>query len=93
VRALPFLETEDDYWSLGVGVELLPAATPYRMSARGEMRDGTALASRLFTLAGDVAVNRSLALLSRQELMRTERDTPLGTDVSRPRADTASSSR
>jgi len=52
VRALPFLETEDDYWSLGVGVELLPAAAPYRMSARGEMRDGTALASRLFTLPG-----------------------------------------
>ncbi len=83
VRALPFLETEDDYWSLGVGVELLPAAAPYRMSARGEMRDGTALSSRLVTVAGDVAVNRSLALLSRQELMRTEHNTQLGTDVSR----------
>jgi len=82
-RALPFLETEDDYWALGVGVELLPHSAPYRMSARGELRDGTALSSRLFTVAGDVAFNRSLALLSRQELMRTEHATELSLDVSR----------
>lgn len=83
VRALPFLQAEDDYWSLGLGVELLPADAPYRMSARGEYRDGVALSSRLFTVAGDVAFNRSLALLSRQELMRTQRVAPAGIEESR----------
>ncbi len=83
VRALPFLQAEDDYWSLGLGVELLPASAPYRMSARGEYRDGMALSSRLVSVTGDVAFNRSLALLSRQELMRTERTEPGGAAVSR----------
>lgn len=73
VRALPFLRTEEDYWSLGFGLEWLPPDAPYRMSARSEYRDGDALSSRLVTLAGDVSFNRSLALLSRQEFLRTER--------------------
>ena len=72
VRALPFLQNEEDYWSAGLGVELLPADEPYRASARGEFRDGDFRSTRLFTLAGDISLNRSLALLSRSEYLRSE---------------------
>jgi hypothetical protein len=54
VRALPFVQPEDDYWSFGAGMELLPAHAPYRMSARGEYKDGLLQSSRLATVAGDV---------------------------------------
>lgn len=72
VRALPFLQEEEDYWSVGLGVELLPAGSPYRLSARGELRDGDIRSSRLVTVAGDVSLSRSVALLSRHELLATE---------------------
>ncbi len=71
VRALPFLQAEEDYWSLGMGAEFLQPKSPYRLSARGEYRDGTIRSSRLLTVAGDISLNRSLAVLSRQELIRT----------------------
>ncbi|MEE9243143.1 MAG: hypothetical protein V3U55_03695, partial [Mycobacterium sp.] len=83
VRALPFLQAEEDYWSAGLGVELLPPEAPYRLSARGEYRDGDIRSTRLVTLAGDVSINRSLALLSRQELLRTEQRMAGGTGLSR----------
>ncbi len=67
VRALPFLQTEDNYWSAGLGFELLPKQGPYRMSARGEVRDGALQSTRLVTVAGDVSLDRSLALLTRQQ--------------------------
>ena len=67
VRALPFLQTEDNYWSAGAGLELLPKHGPYRLSARGEYKDGALQSSRLVTVAGDVAFDASLALLSRQQ--------------------------
>jgi uncharacterized repeat protein (TIGR01451 family) len=67
VRALPFLQTEDDYWSAGAGLELVPKGAPYRVTARGEYRDGTLQSTRLATVAGDVAFASSLALLTRQE--------------------------
>ena len=67
VRALPFLQNEGDYWSAGAGVELLPHAAAYRLTARGEYKDGSLQSTRLATVAGDVAFARSLALLTRQE--------------------------
>src|SRR6266540_1050599 len=67
VRALPFLQTEADYWSAGAGLELLPKGAPYRLTARGEYKDGTLQSTRLATVAGDVAFASSLALLTRQE--------------------------
>ncbi len=67
VRALPFLQTEADYWSVGAGLELLPKGAPYRLTARGEYKDGTLQSTRLATVAGDVAFASSLALLTRQE--------------------------
>src|SRR6266542_1223280 len=73
VRALPFMQAEDDYWSLAAGAELLPTHAPYRLSARGEYKDGTLQSSRLVALAGDVAFDASLALLSRQEFMQNAR--------------------
>jgi hypothetical protein len=73
VLALPFAGQEEDYWSTGLGVELLPQDAPYRLSARGELRNGSTNSNRLFSVAGDVTFNRSLALLSRQELVWTER--------------------
>ena len=67
VRALPFLQTEADYWSVGAGLELLPKRAPYRLTARGEYKDGTLQSTRLATVAGDVAFASSFALLTRQE--------------------------
>ncbi|MGH9262043.1 MAG: hypothetical protein ACRD08_19465, partial [Acidimicrobiales bacterium] len=72
VRALPFVQAEEDYWSAGAGVEYLPNA-PYRLAGRAEFKDGALGTSGLVTLAGDAALDASLALLSRQELFRSER--------------------
>ncbi|NNG15954.1 MAG: hypothetical protein HKM89_05675, partial [Gemmatimonadales bacterium] len=72
VRSLPFLQPEEDYWSIGLGAEFLPANAPYRASARGEYRDGDFRSTRLFTLAGDVSLNKSLAILSRQEFVESD---------------------
>jgi uncharacterized repeat protein (TIGR01451 family) len=83
VRALPFLQAEDDYWAVGGGVELLPTNAPYRLTGRGEYRDGTQLSTRLVTVAGDLSLNHSLALLSRQELLRTTQTLATGTLDSR----------
>ncbi|MEE8116694.1 MAG: hypothetical protein V3T28_06270, partial [Gemmatimonadales bacterium] len=82
-RALPYLQTEEDYWSAGIGVELLPPDAPYRLSARGEYRDGTVLSTQLATMAGDVSINRSLAILSRQEFQRTMQQRATGPALSR----------
>ncbi len=70
VRALPFLQNEEDYWSMGLGAEFFRPGAPYRLSARAEYRDGDIRSTRLMTAAGDVSIRRSLALLSRQELLR-----------------------
>jgi uncharacterized repeat protein (TIGR01451 family) len=67
VRALPFLQPEDNYWSFGAGMELLPAHAPYRLSARGEYKDGALQSTRLVSVAGDIAFDASLALLTRQQ--------------------------
>jgi uncharacterized repeat protein (TIGR01451 family) len=83
VRALPFLQDEEDYWSVGGGVELLPTGAPYRLTGRAEYRDGSRLSTRLVTVAGDVSLNRSLAILSRQELLRTTQALATGTQSSR----------
>jgi uncharacterized repeat protein (TIGR01451 family) len=82
VRALPFAQPEEDYWSAGLGLELLPPDAPYRASARGEYRDGDFFSSGLVTIAGDVSINRSLAILSRSEYRRTERTAAIGSPVS-----------
>ena len=82
VRALPFAQPEEDYWAAGLGVELLPPNAPYRLSARGEYRDGEFMTSRLATLAGDVSVGRSLAILSRSEYLWNENSAALGRPTS-----------
>jgi hypothetical protein len=82
VRALPFLQAEEDYWSFGLGAELLPQDKPYRASARGEYRDGDFRSTRLFTLTGDVSVNKSLAVLSRNEYLWSEQALADGNGIS-----------
>ncbi len=72
VLAMPFSGPEEDYWSTGLGVEHLPTDSPYRLSAKGEMRDGSNHSNRFLTVAGDFSLNASLAFLSRQELFWTE---------------------
>jgi hypothetical protein len=76
VRALPFLQNEEDYTAFGAGAELLPSAAPYRLSARGEYRDGTLRSVRLLTAAGDVSLARSLALIERTDFSRTMQNEP-----------------
>ena len=75
VRALPFLQVEEDYWSVGLGSEFVRPGSPLRMSARGEMRNGDIRSTRLLTVAGDASISRSLAVLSRQEILGTEQST------------------
>ncbi len=83
VRALPFLQTEGDYWSAAAGLELLPKAAPYRLSARAEYKDGTLQSTRLANLAGDIAFGASLAVLSRQEFsQRAQLGAPLSRRLS-----------
>jgi len=82
VRSLPFAQPEEDYWAAGLGVELLPPNAPYRLSARGEYRDGEFTSSRLVTLAGDVSIGRSLAILSRSEYLWNQNSAALGSPIS-----------
>ncbi len=72
VRALPFLQAEEDYWSAGLGVDLTKQNAPYRLSGRVEYRDGALRSTQLATLTGDMSFRRSLALLSRHEAMRND---------------------
>ncbi len=86
VRALPFLQAEEDYWSAAVGLELLPPDRPYRFSARSELREGDFRSTRIASLGGEVAFDRSLALLSRQEFVQTEQPRSSGPEFSRRRS-------
>jgi len=70
VRALPFVQVEDDYWSFGAGAELLPLSKPYRASARAELREGELRSTRLLSAAGSLSFSPGLALLSRQEFVQ-----------------------
>jgi uncharacterized repeat protein (TIGR01451 family) len=76
VRALPFLQNEEDYTALGLGTEFLPSQKPYRLSARGEYRDGTLRSVRMLDAAGDVSFARSLALLQRTGYTQTTQSQP-----------------
>ena len=67
IRALPFTQAEENYWSAGLGAEYLPAQAPYRLSLRSEVRNGTERSSRLFTLAGAADLTKSFAVITRQE--------------------------
>jgi hypothetical protein len=73
VRAAPFIQAEEDYWAAGLGVELLPEQAPYRLTARGEYKNGLLQSNRLVTLAGDVTFNASISVLSRQEFSEIAR--------------------
>jgi hypothetical protein len=70
VRALPFVQDEEDYWSVAIGSELLPKAKPYRLSARAELREGEQRSTRLLSAAGAFSFTPALALLSRQEFLQ-----------------------
>jgi uncharacterized repeat protein (TIGR01451 family) len=76
VRALPFLQNEEDYTAFGLGAELLPSQKPYRLSAKGEYRDGTLRSVRMLDAAGDISFARSLALLERTGYMQTLQSQP-----------------
>jgi uncharacterized repeat protein (TIGR01451 family)/fimbrial isopeptide formation D2 family protein len=79
VRALPFLQNEEDYTAFGVGAELLPSLKPYRLSARGEYRDGTLRSVRLLDASGDMSFARSLALLQKTQYTQTSQSDALST--------------
>jgi hypothetical protein len=83
VRALPFVQVEDDYWSFGAGAELLPLSKPYRASARAELREGELRSTRLFSAAGSLSFSEGLALLSRQEFVQDRMELSTGLRESR----------
>jgi hypothetical protein len=72
LRALPFTQVEEDYWSAGLGAEFLPERAPYRFSLRSEIRDGDERSSRLLTAAGEASLSPAFALLSRQEFQSSD---------------------
>jgi uncharacterized repeat protein (TIGR01451 family) len=86
VLASPFEQPEEDYTSLAVGTEYVPETKPYRVSARAESRDGTQSSTRLATLAGDISLNASLGLLSRQDFVERDMQGSLTTLYTRERA-------
>jgi hypothetical protein len=67
IRALPFTQVEENYWSAGFGAEYLPAQARSRWSLRTEIRDGAERSSRLLTLAGAADLTTSFAVITRQE--------------------------
>ena len=65
LRAAPFTQQEEDYWSAALSAEFLPKDGPYSASAQLERRNGAVRSSSMANLAADVTFNRSLAMLSR----------------------------
>jgi len=65
LRAAPFTQQEEDYWSAGLSLELLPQDGPYCASGQLERRVGAVRSSDMANLAADITFNRSLAILSR----------------------------
>ncbi|HEY7193212.1 MAG TPA: SdrD B-like domain-containing protein [Gemmatimonadales bacterium] len=72
IRALPFLQSEENYWSAGFGAEYLPEQSPYRFSLRSEWRDGEERISKLLSMAGAADLTRSFAVLTRQEFQASD---------------------
>ena len=72
LRAAPFTQQEEDYWSAGLNLELLPQDAPYSASAQLERRTGAVRSSDLANVAADITFNRSLAILSRGTYNRVE---------------------
>lgn len=83
VRALPFLQEEENYKSASLGVEFLPAAARYRMTTRGEYRNGDLRSVRLMEFAGDMSLDTSFAVLTRGGLLRTTQQIPGEAGLSR----------
>ena len=65
LRAAPFVQPEEDYWSGALSLELLPQDGPYSASAQVERRTGTVRSSEMANLAAAWTFNRSLAMLTR----------------------------
>ena len=65
LRAAPFTQQEEDFWSAGLSLEFLPQGGPYSASAQLERRKGAVRSSHMANVAADVTFNRSLAILSR----------------------------
>ena len=76
VRALPFAQREDDFWSAAVGAEW--RNRDRRLSGHGELHDGDIASGYRFELSGDVQVTDGLALLTRQDWLLERRNDPLG---------------
>ena len=72
LRAAPYTQLEEDYWSAGLSAELLPQDGPYSASAQLERRAGTVRSNDMANVAADVTFNRSLSILSRGTYNRIE---------------------
>jgi hypothetical protein len=72
IRALPFMQVEENYWSAGFGAEYLPEQAPYRFGVRSEFRDGEERTSKLVTLTGAADLSKAFAVLTRQEFQASD---------------------
>ena len=72
LRAAPYTQLEEDYWSAGLSAEFLPQDGPYSASAQLERRTGMVRSSDMANVAAAVTFNRSLSMLSRGTYNRIE---------------------
>jgi len=86
VLASPFQSREEDHWAAGAGAEFVPEGEAHRLSLRTETRSGSDLSSHLVNLAGEIAFDASLALLTRQEFLQRTQAVSGGERVSRQRS-------
>jgi uncharacterized repeat protein (TIGR01451 family) len=82
LRAAPFTQQEEDFWSAALTAEFIPQDGPYSASGHVERRSGAIRSSSLANVAADVTFNRSLAILARGTYNRVkDRDTGLPTET------------
>jgi uncharacterized repeat protein (TIGR01451 family) len=82
-RALPFAQAELDRWSAGLGLDWLPADGRPRLSAHGELHDGSETRGHRLDVAGDAPLGLSVALLGRSEWLQEYHLTGSGLEESR----------
>ena len=76
VRALPFAQREDDFWSAALGAEW--RGRERRMTGHGELHDGDLSSGYRLELTGDVQVSDALALITRHDWLLENRVDALG---------------
>jgi hypothetical protein len=84
LRSLPFAQAEVDRWAAALGVEWAPRSNNARIGLRGELHDNaqSGRGYRVFG-AGELSLDKSWALLLRQDSREDRLELATGNDVTR----------